>query len=203
MTRRSMAVAFVLTAAFGATTTSLVVGQTWPVVRPMDQTFAFQDPDRAVVKTFVLDASGRQLYLFVCRTGDDAAGPPNVIYAGALDCRLMEARGGEREVNLLLETRGVAAWYSRGHMFPYELMGDCAVDPEYGLIRDFRVRGMKLVLSFEDVQFTGARDSTGPRLASYQLRLTVSPEPSARRDIAENSGYLESRESVLRESSKG
>ena len=200
MTQRSIAVAFVLKATFVATATSLVVGQTWPVVRSTDRTFVFQDPDRAVANMFVLDTSGRQLYLFVWRTSEDASGPPNVIYAGVLDCRLMEAPGGEREENLLLETRNVAPCYSRGRMFTEELYGDCAVYPEYGRLRHFRLRGMSVTLSFEEVHFNGTLASGTLKLAAYKLRVTVMPDPKATRDIAESSGYLDPHRKVANRS---
>lgn len=172
---------------------SSLVGKAWPTVRPLEQTFDFPDAGKGLAKTFVLDAAGRHLYLFICRRGDDASGPGNILYSGTLDCRLMEARRGEREENLFLETPNIAAWYSRGRMFDDELYGACGDYPEYGRIRHFYLRGMSITLSFDNAQFAPARGSAVPRLVSYVLKLKVVPDPKAIRDIAASSGYLDPR----------
>jgi hypothetical protein len=76
-------------------------------------------------------------------------------------------------------------------MFPEELHGDCAIYPEYGRLRHFRLRGMSVTLSFEDVRFKESNGDARPQLASYKLRVTVAPDSKAMRDIAESSGYLD------------
>jgi hypothetical protein len=156
------------------------------------ETFTISNPATAVVKAVIEEASGKPAYLFVCRTGDDDS-VPHINYAGTLDCRLMEAAGGEREENLLLETHAanVAAWYSRGRMSDDELHGACADYPEYGLVRHFRLRGMRLTMRFEDVVFKSEGCSRSPCLASYKLALEVDPDPTAHTDVAESSGYLD------------
>ena len=162
----------------------------WPVVQRVDQSFAIADPERAVVKTFILDTRGTATYLFVCRTGDDES-VPNVNYAGDLDCRLIPAELGEVESNLLVEAPKLSAWYSRGRMFARELQGDCAIYPEHGQERHFRLRGLRLTMSFDNVTFAPPRADGSPRLASYTLRLRAEPDASARGSIAESSGYLD------------
>lgn len=164
----------------------------WPKIRPLEESFVVSDPPRAVIKTFIYDESGNRVYLFVCRNSEDAS-VPNVLYAGDLDCRLLEASWGEVEHNLLLETHHprTAAWYSRGRMFAYELHGDCANYPEYGRVRHFRLRGMKMTLVFDNVKFAVAPPAAPARLTSYTLRLKVEQDPTAPRDIAESSGYLD------------
>jgi len=163
----------------------------WPAVSRYEKEFRIQSPHTAVVKTFFLGTDGRPLYLFICRTGDDET-VLNVSYAGDLDCRLIEADQGEVETNLLVEAHDLAAWYSRARMFGYELLGDCAAYPEYGRIRHFRLRGMRITMTFENVRFSKiSNDDGSPSLASYTLRLKVQPDATANRDIAESSGYLD------------
>ncbi|HUQ98111.1 MAG TPA: hypothetical protein VM166_01575 [Gemmatimonadaceae bacterium] len=164
--------------------------RTWPDVRSLEQAFTISDPSKAVVRTLVRDQKNAPIYLFVCRTGDDES-VANVNYAGDLDCRLMPAELGEVEQNLLVEAPNLAAWYSRGRMFASELEGDCARYPEYGRVRNFRLRGLHLVMTFEDVVFSVARADGGPRLASYTLQVRVVRDPTAQRSIAESSGYLD------------
>jgi hypothetical protein len=163
----------------------------WPDVKRLDESFRITDRARPVVKAVVRSANGDPLYLFVCRTGDDET-VAGVIYVGDLDCRLMDARRGEIETNLLVETSAnVAAWYSRGRMFARELYGDCARYPEYGLLRHFRLRGMHLTMTFTRVRFSRVAADQSPMLVSYTLRLRVEPDRTAERDIAESSGYLD------------
>ncbi len=168
----------------------------WPSVQPVRQAFPIPDPEKAVVKTFINGAKGQPLYIFVCRTDKDTT-VPGVVYAGDLDCRLIPARYGEVEDNLLIEEHGLSAWYSRGRMFAEELYGDCGSYPEHGRVRYFRLRGMKITLEFLDVKFAlppgKPEGSEAPqvRLASYTLRITVERDPSATRDIAAPSGYLD------------
>jgi len=184
--------ACLIVATFLAPATSSAGVTSWPTVKTLHKSFSIREPAKAVVKSVIRDTSGKDLYLFVCRTGNDES-VPDVNYAGDLDCRLMEARGGEREENLLLETHAsnVAAWYSRGRMFAHELNGDCASYPEYGRLRHFRLRRMLLTMAFEAVRFEPAHGVESPALASYTLTLTVTPDPTAIRDVAESSGYLD------------
>jgi hypothetical protein len=162
----------------------------WPVVQRLDQSFTISDPNRAVVKTFILGTHGESLYLFICRTGDDES-VSNVNYAGDIDCRLIPAELGEVERNLLVEAPNLSAWYSRGRMFARELQADCATYPEYGRERHFRLRGLRLTMNFDDLRFAPPRADGSPRLASYILRLRVDPDATARGSIAESSGYLD------------
>lgn len=167
-------------------------GASWPEVRGFEATFTISDPSKAVLTLIIKTTSGEPAYLFVCRTGSDDS-VPEVNYSGTLDCRLMEASGGEREENLLLESHAanLAAWYSRGRMFDYELYGDCAAYPEYGRVRHFRLRGMRLTMQFTDVVFNAEGPSRSPSVAAYKLTLTVEADANATRDIAESSGYLD------------
>lgn len=170
----------------------LLVSAPWPQVKPVEESFAIFDPPRAVIKSYIHDESGASAYLFVCRTWEDES-IRDIIYAGDLDCRLLEAAWGEIEANLLLETHHprTAAWYSRGRMFAHELHGVCANYPEYGRVRHFRLRGMKITLVFDNVEFAPTPSGDPPRLKSYILRLKVEQDATALRDIAESSGYLD------------
>ena len=98
----------------------------------------------------------------------------------------MEASAGEVETNLLVEEESLAAWYSRGRMFPKELSGACGQYPEYGRVRHFSLRRMRLTLSFENVEFAAA-----DQLQRFELRVDVVPDASATTAIAASCGYLD------------
>ena len=157
----------------------------WPRIAPLDTLFRVQDATHPDVRAFIRSATGKPVYLLICRQSDDpAAGDVN--YSGDLDCHLMPAELGEVEENLLLEDHRLSAWYSRGRMFAQHLRGACAAYPEYGLLRHFRLRAMQISIEFKDAVF-----SPSAELRSYQMRFTVVPDSTARRDIAEISGYLD------------
>lgn len=175
----------------------------WTLVREMEETFEVAQPSAAVIKTYVQSHDGQPLYLFVCRAGlDEYFDTLGINYAGDLDCRLMPAELGEVEVNLLVETSGLAAWYSRGRMFAKELYGSCGDYPEYGRLRHFRLRGMLITLRFFDPQFVSIQGEAAigrrppVRLQSYKLSFTVEPDPRATGARAEPSGYLDPHKSV-------
>jgi hypothetical protein len=111
---------------------------------------------------------------------------PAINYAGTLDCRLMEASAGEVETNLLVEEESLAAWYSRGRMFPYQLSGACGDYPEYGRVRHFSLRRMRMTMTFDNVEFGAAG-----QLERLDLRIDVAPDASATTAIAASCGYLD------------
>jgi hypothetical protein len=168
------------------TLSSLQAQELWPRVAELDTLFVIADATHPHVKTFIRSPSGKPLYLFICRQGDDPEAPGDINYSGDLDCRLMPAELREVEENLLVEDHKVAAWYSRGRMFAQHLRGACADYPEYGLVRHFRLRGMRITMRFTHALFSEQRE-----LRSYQLQVAVVNDPTARRDIAAISGYLD------------
>jgi len=158
----------------------------WPRIATLDTLFRVEDATHPNVGTVIKSATGKPVYLLICRQGDDPSAPSDVNYSGDLDCHLIPAEHGEVEENLLLEDHRLSAWYSRGRMFASQLRGACAVYPEYGLIRHFRLRAMRITIEFKDPVFL-----PGGELRSYHMRFTVVPDSTERRDIAETSGYLD------------
>jgi hypothetical protein len=69
-------------------------------------------------------------------------------------------------------------WESRGRFFASELRGPCAEIPEFGATRDFRLRGMDIVLQITQPEFTA------DKLVSLKLTVTVLADEAARRSIA-------------------
>ena len=157
----------------------------WPAVAPLDTIVPVARVTPAKIQVAIRSPAGDTLYLIFCRDGAWDA-PNDVNYSGDLDCHLFTAGRGEVEENLLVEEQGLAAWYGRGRMFAAELRGACADYPEYGRMRHFLFRGMRLTLEFRDVAFA---PSGG--LQSYAVRFRVERNAAARRDIAESSGYLD------------
>ena len=157
----------------------------WPAVAPLDTLVQVAHLTPVKIEVPIQSVAGDPLYVIFCRDGDwDMSNDVN--YSGVLDCRLFPAGRGEVEENLLVEERGIAAWYSRARMFANELRGACADYPEYGRVRHFLLRGMRLTVEFRDAVFAAAGG-----LEAYTVRFRVERSATALRDIAESSGYLD------------
>jgi len=158
----------------------LASAQSWPVVQPLHASFRVEETAASAVEALVRDVDGDALYRFSCRDAP-GRGSRDGTDRGVLDCTLQDARRSDPH-DLLVEAREVedAEAFRRDRVSASELLGDCASYPEYGRLRHFRLRGMALTLSFEDVRI-GARDADGaPTLAAYTLELSVDADPSAK-----------------------
>ena len=88
-------------------------------------------------------------------------------------------------------------WESRGRFLADELFGSCARYPEYGAVRHFRLRGMRITLSLADIVFdtstgVGDRSANGLMgLSSFRFAFSVEPDSTAQSEIAELPGYEE------------
>jgi len=161
---------------------------TWPSVKPFTTSSRV---DLSLAKVTIdlplTDQAGRVLYHFACRGGSDAyLNSLPGIWVGPLMCTL--ALGSQAKEQSLLSEDDSAAWFSRGHFRPEELVGDCAKYPEFGLRRSFRLRGFRLNLEVEDV----VTDSKG-LAKSFTLGISLVPDPSAGASQAERPGFLDPR----------
>lgn len=153
-----LAVAFAFCVAVIATQTSGAQPVDWPKLREFTKEF---DIDLRAPKTLVdvklLDVAGKPTYRLVCFAGNQQANTDGggFIYTGGLQCGLGLIG---TPIPFILENRSllagnVAAYYSRGTFHAEELMGECVKHPEYGAVRNFRLRRFELELRLEDLHF--------------------------------------------------
>jgi hypothetical protein len=160
----------------------------WPGIQPTDRRVGIDLTGSMVdISLPILSSNGSPLYWLRCLGGSmeqlDAAGERDgENYVAPLACVLVAQPDGWAG-NLLSEDES-ATWYSRGQFTGDDLAGDCGRYPEFGKLRHFRLRGMRLTLATEDVK-TGREGLVG-----LTLHVTVAKDPSAQTAIAERPGYL-------------
>jgi hypothetical protein len=150
-------------------------------VAPLQRTFGVPDVAEASISLDIKSAGGAPLYTLQCHSAGNSPEPASFDYSGDFECKLSSVGGLEPYSTLLTEDAHQSRdWESRGRFFSSELRGDCARIPEFGAVRDFRLRGMNLTLHIVDPTFTERG-----KLSSLKLTVTVRPDPHARRQIAE------------------
>jgi hypothetical protein len=139
---------------------------------------------------------GGALYRLECH-GGGYEGDPQFDYSGDFECRLASLYTEDPYSTLFTENPNQSRdWQSRARFLAEELIGACAEYPEYGRIRTFRLRGMRITLGLADITFvlrepSGAEVSSPPALESFRFDLRVEPDGTAGSAIAEPVPYVE------------
>jgi hypothetical protein len=170
---------------------SAMAQDTWPAIRSLSVTIPVTiraDGAAQRIEQAIVAPSGTVLYEFRCRAGTtaqlDALGDAEgENYVAPLVCALGQA--GEPGLGALLAEDDVALHATRGQVRAEELEGACGRYPEFGRVRHFRLRGMRLTLIFSRV--VAEREGNFLR-TSMQLR--AEPDPGAHLSQAERPGYL-------------
>ncbi len=153
--------------------------QSYPTPAPIRKTFDVSDVNKAAVSLHIKAKDGRDLYSLKCHSAG-YEGDPGFDYSGDFECRLILADGRNTYSTLLTEDLDQSRdWESRGRFFAPSLVGKCANIPEFGAVRNFELRGMRLTLRIFDPAFEGNK------LHSFKLTVIVVPALKAHRDIAE------------------
>ncbi len=174
---RKLLVVYVVCALFYAVT-SRADGNSWPSVGPVQHTFNVPEASKANISLTIRSSTGASLYRLQCR-GGYAAANQNFAWSGDFECRLIPY--GKVIYYSTLLTEDVYQnedWESRGRFFAANLEPPCAHVPQFGSIRTFRLRGMKLTLHVIDPIVVAGK------LKSLKLRVMVRADSSARRSIA-------------------
>jgi hypothetical protein len=164
----------------------------WPLVAPVAESFTFPDASKASVSVTLSSPAGKALYLIECHPlGYES--DPDFDYSGDFECRLKSLYSRDRYSTLLTD-RGDQSrdWESRGRFLIEELAGSCGDYPEYGRLRHFDVRGMRVTLELTDavIRLSEAKPTQETRLESFRFRVTVMPNPNAKSAIAAPVKYL-------------
>lgn len=154
--------------------------QSYPAVSPLRRTFDVPDVAKANLMLVIKSRVGKPLYKLQCHSAG-YTGDHDFDYSGDFECRLSSAAQRDEYSTLLTEDAHQSRdWESRGRFFSSDLRGACALIPEFGARRGFRLRGMDLTLEVTDPRFT-----EGGKISSLELTVTVRSDPQARRPIAE------------------
>jgi hypothetical protein len=177
---------------------SAVLGQEispkeWPRIAPLKKSYTFPDMSNPVVDLVIPAADGTPLYRLECRSGDAYEGK-DFDYSGDLECRLNSAAGKDAYRTLLTyQPVQPRDWESRARFLVSDVEGRCGDYPEYGRVRTFRLRGMRLRLSLGFMAHGSLFPSNPGHPASAAMRFSIEarPDPAALSQIAEDVPYLD------------
>lgn len=168
---------------------------TWPSVKPVDKTALMVLPDIDNPNRFEQQSGSRTIdvvvvtprdipiYKIECGTPDRSNG--HVFeYSGDFQCRMIPWGKESSSSDLLSEVpKSTHDWQSRARFFANEVLGLCGSVPDFGRVRTFRLRGMKITLTMSNVE----ADESGrvPTLREFDFRVAITPDPTAVSHIAE------------------
>jgi len=153
--------------------------QSYPVPVSISRIFDVPDVNAAAVSLHIKSRDGKDLYTLQCHASG-YMGDSTFDYSGDFECRLTLSNGQNTYSTLLTEDLDQSRdWESRGRFFAASFRGESAKVPDFGAVRNFELRGMRLTLGIFDPKFQGNK------LLSLKLAITVVPDPMAHRAIAE------------------
>lgn len=160
--------------------------QPWPKIQPFSHEWHIPNASKPDADTPVLayiqDEAGQPAYKLECHSGD-YSNQSEMNFSGTYQCALFAQKDGHNVSWDLLADRDHqdSDWDNRGRMIAQQLEGSCGETPGYGTHRSFTLRGMRLELTFKDLNWqpsSGAQ--AGKRqLDSFTLAATVRPDPKA------------------------
>jgi hypothetical protein len=167
----------------------------WPVVAKLEKSVYFEDAHKAEAKFTIVGDDGKPLYLIECHTWEYEK-DPDFDYSGDFECRLTSLYSPNYYSTLFTyNPKATRDWESRARFLVEELQGKCGDYPEYGRVRHFRLRGMKITLSINDLKIKANADHAikkeSPQIQSFRFDLLVEPDPAALSEIAEPVPYAE------------
>lgn len=160
----------------------------WPQVRGADVSVKFSSQYNSFrLQIPILSNSGAMLYWLYCMGGkekflDSFSDQFGLNYVAPLSCGISNTQS-ITETTWLSEDAS-PLWHSRGQFHYPELLGSCAAYPEFGALRNFRLRGMVITLSISDIQ------KGNGSIDNFLLTVTVRNDPTALTAKAERPSYL-------------
>jgi hypothetical protein len=146
----------------------------FPQMSEIQKLFVVPNVQKADVSLKLRSIDGVPVYLLQCHSAG-YEGDPDFDYSGDFECRLSSLDGRDTYSTLLTEdVQQSKDWESRGRFFAADLYGDCAKIPNFGEVRSFELRNMRLTLKVVDSQINASG-----KLVSLQLLVTVKPDLSA------------------------
>lgn len=163
--------------------------KTSPQVEPFAVTYRFLSAAKAHVRKAIEGRDGKPLYVLECYAYQAAPGAGVFAYSGDFECVLHTFNPLARGYSTLLTElpHANADWESRGRFLAAQLVGRCGTHPNLGARRTFRLRGFRLTLDLTHIVFDRGKESLwhdAPALKSFDLKVEVAPDLSARTPIA-------------------
>jgi len=174
---------------------STAVAEHRPTVKKQQFTFHFLQGKNDALQETIVSTDGNPLYRLECADPDGSKKLPTAseVWSGDMECHLLSIKQENPPyVSLLLSRSDRLVSASRAVFMAYMLEGECARYPDWGLVRQFRLRGMKIVLALSDVVSQPYSSETHYEgIKSAILTVSVSPDPTAMSPLALPSRYAE------------
>ena len=179
----------------------------WPSMASQSYTIPIDfRASHTVVNVNLRSRQGSAIYRLVCFSGRESEAL--AVDSGGLLCGL-----AEKDVpnSALLSNRTLLsgtdpALYTRGSFNPEELVGACAGYPDYGVSREFRLRGFRLTITIAKLQVAptyhggaswresfdfDSKDRRAYPLGKASLEITVTPDRGSVTKYAKESKYAD------------
>jgi len=169
----------------------------FPTVKQFEKKIHLVDNKTTELKTKIFGTDEIPIYLLECYLNAYSHEDKDFDYSGDFECRLTSLYSKDSYSTLLTEVNNQTRdWQSRGRFFVEDLIGSCGIYPEYGKIRNFRLRNMNLTIEVGDLNIdTGSSAKNQPfnrdRVKDLFLTVKVASDMSATSEIAEPPKYLE------------
>ena len=168
---------------------NVVHGAQWPKVLALSKEFVVDYSSGWVeIDLPFVGEDSLTKYLFWCRGGttenlDAYEEKTGMAFAGSFLCRLNA--GAMPEDLSLLQEDGAAVWFSRGQFSADAVEGKCATYPEFGAVRNFHLRNIRLTITLRKIAF---RPDGGFR--RLNMHVEVRHDLEATGDVARRPNYL-------------
>jgi hypothetical protein len=177
-----------LAAAFGLAAAGVVAqGKHWPEVRPRRQSVKITSSPLAA-DFRILGKDGTPLYRIECHNSEYV--DRDFIYSGDFECRLTALYEDFTYPTLFTDDPHTTRdWQSRARFLSQELVGKCFNYPEFGAVRHFRLRGMRITLAMGEIVFSSTLQRGSPDLRAFRFDVVVERDAGARSAITEPVAY--------------
>lgn len=165
-------------------------GKSWASIKSLKTVIHFSDNKAKEAKIVINSSNDKPLYLLECYLGPHE--DRNFDYSGDFECRLTSLYSQETYSTLLTDNpKQSRDWESRGRFLKEQLIGKCADYPEYGKIRVFRLRKMKIQMILDNINFVKDTVRGELKIEGLDFNLTIDNDPTALSRIAEPVIYKE------------
>lgn len=163
----------------------------WPTIQSVREKKSIRNlaESDTPINMWIKGKAGARLYKLECHTGnyDDES---EMNFSGDYQCALFAVKGDTLiSGDLLAEnTKDELStdWWNRGRIRSDQLRGECLTYLDYSTDRHFRLRGMLVTLTVEDIQWSHDLSGSGNhRLSGFTLDISVVPDPAASSSRAE------------------
>ena len=161
-----------------------LAGATWPAVMSSQASYRLVSPiSKARTYLVIRLLDGTPAYRLTCGSHDTTIDKFN--FSGDFECQLQTIPADYKRFSTLLteDMKQSKDWESRASFSAPEVEPPCDRIPDFGALRTFRLRGMRLTLELSHITFKNERQFL--RLQSFYFKARVEADPAATRPIAQ------------------